>query len=205
MQRICAQRQSIAVNYVGITVKIKMPILTICFLTIIASSAYSQNNYAILMQETPPGAGKITPGMGVHDFDEGSKVTLTTVANNGYHFVFWLGDVSDPTVNRTTLSVDGPKIIIAVFERDSHEFTASINRVSNGPSALIPRYDSTGGSGFSGGGGATPSPPPIIPDPPPDPPTPEPVPEPATVAIMATGGYFSLRRRKLKRKGHTSH
>ena len=91
---------------------------TICFLGFIGS-VFGQGDYAVLVQESPVGAGEIKPGIGVHTFSINETVTLTTVPKPGYRFVYWLGDVSNPTTNRTMLAVDGPKIIIAVFEQRS--------------------------------------------------------------------------------------
>ena len=162
---------------------------TICFLSLLGT-AFGQG-YAVLVQESPVGAGEIQPGIGVHDFAANEIVTLTTVPKTGWKFVYWLGDVYDPTKNRTMTAVDGPKIIIAVFERDEFEFLAPAEGASSGPGISIPRHDTIGG-GL--GSGSTPTP---DPDPYPDPdPTPDPVPEPQTIALLSLGAYLA-RRKKL--------
>ena len=168
--------------------------LTICFTLAVCTTGFAQGNYAVLVQESPVGAGEITPGLGVHTFGINEMVTLTTVPKAGYHFVYWLGDVSDPTTNRTMLAVDGPKIVIAVFERDSYELPGNSAAISSGPESLTPRYDQISGGEFS----SSPSPSPNPPGPPP--PTPEPVPEPQTMILLSAGAYMGLRKRLFEKR-----
>jgi hypothetical protein len=97
----------------------------ICCILALGVACFARSDYAVLIQESPVGAGQIKPGVGIHTYGENEIVTLTTVPNQGWHFGYWMGDVSDPTVNRTMMSVDGPKIIIAVFTRDEYEFLDS--------------------------------------------------------------------------------
>lgn len=156
-----------------------------------------QNGYSILVQESPVGAGRINPGMGVQSFDANKMVNLNAIANPGWQFVYWLGNVSDPTRNNTTVAVDGPKIVIAVFERVAFEFTANSGSPSLGPEISTPQYYSTGGG--TGGGAFKPD---DGPDPRPRPgPEPEPIPEPATIVLLV-GGVLVLynRTKKYKRR-----
>jgi hypothetical protein len=159
---------------------------TICLTLAVCATAFAGGNYAVLMQESPAGAGEIQPGIGVHKFGVNEKVTLNTVPKKGYKFVYWLGDVSDPTANRTTMSVDGPKIVIAVFERDAYELPSASAAVCQGPAGLTPRYD------VLSSGSPDPYTPPDDPDDPDDPDNP--VPEPGTM-ILLTSGVFILRKR----------
>jgi hypothetical protein len=166
---------------------------TICFLSLLGV-AFGHAGYAVLVEESPIGAGQITPGIGLQNFAINEIVTLTTVANPGWKFVFWLGDVSDPTTNRTMTNVDGPKIIIAVFERDEYGVLDNAQAASSGPAALTPRYDTFGGS--LGGGSTPPSPPPSPPPTPPiPPPNPPPIPEPQTIALLSVGAYLARRKK----------
>jgi hypothetical protein len=183
-------------------------ILTICWLAAIATTAFAQSGYAVLVEESPVGAGEIDPGIGIHTFSINQTVTLTTVPKAGYHFVYWLGDVSDPTANRTTIAVDGPKIIIAIFERNEYELPGDSMAVSSGPERLTRRpYES---SGIRSSGSIIqrnynspnypdnppdnePDNPPPVPDNPP--PVPE-VPEPATILFLGLGASCLVINRK---------
>jgi len=175
--------------------------LAICCILALGMACFARSNYAVLVEESPAGAGEIEPGAGVHTFNVNETVTLTTVAMPGWRFVYWLGDVSNATANRTMLAVDGPKIVIAVFQRDEYELPSGDMAVSSGPESLTRRTDSISSGGFSGGGrggGGDDSPtPPIPPEPPP-----EPVPEPQTFIIMAIGAYISFRKRLLINRHH---
>ena len=146
------------------------------------------------MQESPPGSGVIMPGVGMHTYKDKENITLTTAPKAGYRFVGWLGDVRDPSANRTSLVVDGPKIIIAVFERDEYAFEEKDPQISVGPEALFPNNVSYGGDLGSG----------IIkphyhdhddePEPEPDP-VPVPTPEPATMVLLGIGAWLVNKRK----------
>ena len=178
--------------------------------------AYCQiDDTALLLQQTPADGGRITPGAGVHHFAGNSEVTLTAIPRSGYQFVYWLGDVSEPTANSTVAYLDTPKIIIAVFERIEHDFLvmeAVIRSVPTGGAAArsAPDYSR---QGYTGGGRPRPRKwrwPPRKPDdddelqdfPVPDEgddiPVPE-VPEPATVLLLTLGICVLSRKRKNKR------
>lgn len=169
----------------------------LCFLSMV----FAQSNYDVFMQESPVGAGVIKPGIGMHTYGNSENVTLTTAPNPGYRFVGWLGDVRDSTANRTSMVVDGPKIVIAVFERDQFEFLDKAGpQISVGPPALYPRYVSYT---HNSGTWDPPYDPPDFP-PPPDPrfdPPPVPggdpeVPEPATMVLFGLGTLVLRLKRK---------
>ena len=181
----------------------KRLLIIICFIFLFCLKGFAQSDYAVLVQESPAGAGEIKPGPGVHTFGINENVTLTTVARPGWRFVYWLGEVSDPTANRTMLAVDGPKIIIAVFQRDEYELPGggSDMAVGSGEERLTRRSDNISSGDFSGGGGGDnpPSPPYYPPEPPnpPDNPPPVPdVPEPATVLFFGIGTWLVAINRK---------
>jgi len=78
--------------------------------------AYCQTGgVALLVQQTPSQGGLVSPEVGVHYYDSGAAVTLIAVPRPGYQFVYWLGDVLDPTASKTIAYLDKPKIIVAVF------------------------------------------------------------------------------------------
>ncbi len=176
---------------------------------------------ALLLQQTPPQGGKITPGVGVHHFEPYAEVTLTAVPKPGYQFVYWMGDVSDPTANSTIVYLDAPKIVIAVFERVEYDFLVAEGMAQGRPVGGL----SGGGADYSrgGGGGGTgrrrPGPPsngengngengngengngdfPVPPEGN-DFPVPEPIPEPATGILLVLGSLFALARRRAKKQ-----
>lgn len=129
--------------------------LTIC---VMAPYGYCQSDdgYALLIQQSPPNGGVVTPGVGIYDAELDERVTLKAIPKPGYRFVIWLGDVDNPTSNVTTVSADGPKIVIAVFERSEFEPKAKAEYEDDGF-----EFGGSGSGGgtrggshpFSGGGG----------------------------------------------------
>ncbi|MHC4130538.1 MAG: InlB B-repeat-containing protein [Planctomycetota bacterium] len=90
---------------------------------VFSSRAYCQGDgTALLVQVSPPGAGVVTPEPGVHRFTSESQVNLSAVPNQGYQFVYWLGDVIEPAKENTLALLEGPKIIVAVFEKSNFSF-----------------------------------------------------------------------------------
>lgn len=176
--------------------------------------AYCQTDgTALLLQQTPPQAGNITPALGVHKFEPYTQVTLTAVPKPGYQFVYWLGDVGDPAASTTVAYLDAPKIIIAVFERVKYEFLP----VKEGPQSGAPigglflspadYYAQRGGIGLSGEYREPeefrwPSQPEPeqedfpVPQEEQDFPVPQPIPEPATIMLLSLGSLALLRKRK---------
>lgn len=163
----------------------------------------------LLLQQMPPQSGEVNPATGVHYFNLNAEVTLTAIPKPGYYFVYWIGDVSDPTANSTIAYLDIPKIIIAVFERSEYDLLLEeqLQNTLGGYSSLRGRagdYSNTAGGGV------------VIPDkykqpewpdwnPPAPPEKPElpddfpiPLPEPATILLLGLGGLLFIRR-KVKR------
>lgn len=160
----------------------------------------------LLLQQSPAEGGTVTPQAGVHHFDLNTDVTLTAVPKPGYQFVYWLGDVSDPTANRTVVYLDAPKIVIAVFDRVEYEFLAMDERAQSAPiGGLLAHAGDYGRQGYTGGGRKRPSkfrwPGPSEP-PPPDEANdfPVPAPEPATAVLLILGSLFALTGRKGKKR-----
>ncbi len=86
-------------------------------LSVSITAAASDEGYALLIQSSPPDAGSVTPGSGVHKVAIGQTVALSAVPKQGYQFLYWLGDVSSTSGVDTTVSVDSPKLVVAVFAK----------------------------------------------------------------------------------------
>jgi len=174
--------------------------------------SYYDRGYSLLIEQSPIGAGEVAPQIGIYKAGLDEVVTLTAVAKPGYQFVYWLGDVTDPGTNETTILVDSPKIVIAVFERSEFDLPLEVGIVSGGGrGGLRWRPDFRPRRGGGGGGGGDGRPPeeeeewedefPVPEDE--DFPVPEdedfPVPEPATAALLGLGAV-SLALGRGKRK-----
>jgi len=169
-------------------------ILAIAFiLCALPEPVYCETDSTILLlQQSPAQCGTITPAVGVHYFELNTYVTLTAVPEQGYQFVYWLGDVSDPTANSTITYLDAPKIINAVFQRNEYEFS-----IIGGESAYGSGGTAGGGlfsgaadyqrQGFGGPGGRRPHKPRWV------------IPEPATVVLLVLGSLFAFTTGRRKR------
>lgn len=181
------------------------------FLCSLPDLAFCETGRPVLMlQQLPADGGTITPDTGIHHVELNTSVTLTAIPKSGYQFVYWLGDVSDPTSNRTTAYLNAPKIIVAVFERAEFELEGLLEIGSGIPGGFFGGMWASSRDysrqGYSGGGGtqtqkvSRPTPkPPEPPLPPPE--VPIPIPEPATVVLLAVGSYLALAISKDSRRG----
>lgn len=179
---------------------------------VLTGPAYCQTDeVSILIQSSPANGGTISPGIGVHTFISDTEFTLTAVPKPGYQFIYWLGDVADPTVSRTVVYLDMPKIIIAVFERSEHEviLAAQVGIKSAPRGGMLRSGGDYRRQGYSGGGAKRPHKFrwPEWPDEEPeegdlpvpgegdaDFPVPE-TPEPATAVLLALGTLLAARKR----------
>jgi len=171
-------------------------IMLFCFS---AQAAVQENGTALMLETSPVEGGYLNVPTGVHAYDMYADVTLKATPKPGYQFVCWLGSVSNSVTSSTTVFLNSPKMVIAVFERDEYATPA----------------DETGGDmmvGGSGGGGMSQSPglsdssnegaegkpdnPHYHHYTPPDNPPPVPTPEPATIALFVTGALMLVNRRK---------
>ncbi len=181
-------------------------ILLLC----LAVPAYCEEDSTALMLEiTPSQGGYLNIAPGVHTYDRFAEVTLTATPKPGYQFVYWLGNVTDATTGTTTVFLDSPKIVIAVFERskfDLVEFEEGPQGSAGGGGLVRSGSDYAAGLEQAiGRNRQQESHPPQPPKPNEDVPVPEegegdipvPVPEPATITLLFTGFLmFSNHRRK---------
>jgi len=156
----------------------------------------------LLLQQSPAESGTVAPEQGIHHFTPGTDVTLTATPNPGYQFVYWLGDVSDPTAAGTIVHMDTPKIVIAIFQRIEYDLIEAVAAISQG--APIGGAFFTAPDIFRQASGAATGPRPVKihrfvpPTPPPPPDFPVPVPEPATAGLLLAGTFFALARRRAR-------
>jgi hypothetical protein len=191
------------------TIKNSLAAGAIFCLLCLASAGYCQDT-ALMLEVSPVNGGTLNFSTGVHNFDRDAAVTLTAIPKPGYQFVYWIGSVHNAANSTTIVSLDSPKIVIAVFERSRFDWIdieepAALSLGSGGP------FGSAGdiAAGLEQAGGAKrpskfhwPKPP----EPPDEFPVPEgddennedfpvPVPEPATITILLTGMLVIAGRR----------
>jgi hypothetical protein len=71
--------------------------------------------YTLSMAVNPSKGGTTDPAAGDHDYDVGTEVKITAIANPGWEFSKWIGDVADPKLTETTVTMDADKEVIAKF------------------------------------------------------------------------------------------
>ena len=160
--------------------------------------AYCQtSDVALLLQQTPDKGGVTTPVSGIYHFAPNSEVTLSAIPSPGYQFVYWLGDVSDPTASSTVAYLDKSKVVIAVFEQVEFSIldvadSAPVG-VAGGGGLIGAAADYGQSSGFSGGG-APGGQKPLSSQ------GSDSIPEPATGVLLVLGSLFVFSRRGAKRQ-----
>jgi hypothetical protein len=182
----------------------------------LAGPAHCQTDGTVLLlQQTPPQGGTITPDEGVHRFEAGAEVTLTAVPSPGYQFIYWVGDVGAATANTTIVYLDTPKIIIAVFERAAFALPAVEGLVQSMPIGGLRRHAADYSRTAGGGGGRKrwrwperpeeeeeeeePEDFPVPPETEIEQELPVPTPEPATLVLLALGSVALIRKRGAKK------
>ncbi len=175
-----------------------LPLLAIMVLCVcgLVFAQDGPDSCVLLIQQSPVDAGTVSPGLGVYRAEINQTVTLTATPKPGYRFLYWLGDVTDTQANQTTVVVDSPKIVIAIFERSEFEQLPMMEMTSGGGRGggdfLIAKPIRGGQSGVSPAG-LTPKKPPVRPKK-----EEEPIPEPATLVLLGLGWCVLFRRKPSK-------
>lgn len=101
--------------------KLRSYAVVICSTTLLfcfsVRAAIQENGTALMLDASPAEGGYLNISTGVHMYDIDSDVMLKAVPKSGYQFVCWLGNVSNATASSTTVLLNSPKMVIAVFER----------------------------------------------------------------------------------------
>ena len=123
-------------------------VLVAAFAMLCMPASAADDGYALLVQQSPPGGGSVNLGTGVHKMGIGQTVALSATPKSGYRFLYWLGDVSAADATETSIQIDSPKMVVAVFARDEFE-----DDELGGPSGI---ENGAGGGGRSGQRGVNP-------------------------------------------------
>lgn len=174
-----------------------------------ASPAFCAKGYVLLIEQTPIEGGTVSPSVGVHHFAIGEKVELMATPKPGYQFVRWMGDVSASDSGRTSVVLDSPKMLVAVFEKN--EFALPFTSPDLGQSDATTNNNTADGGNnrnagtgggltaqnvpFGGGGGISPAS--EGGDVKGDNIVYQVVPEPTTMALFGIGGIIGLVRRRI--------
>jgi len=78
-------------------------------------ASFSQIMHSLTMQVT--GSGATSPPVGVRDYAQGTRVSITATPDSGWQFDSWTGDVAEPGSATTTLTIDSDKMVAANFSQ----------------------------------------------------------------------------------------
>jgi len=76
---------------------------------------FSQIMHTLTMQVS--NSGSTTPEAGTYSYSEGTAVNITATPDNGWQFDSWTGDVADPDLATTTVTIDSDKTLAANFSQ----------------------------------------------------------------------------------------
>ncbi|MFP4608305.1 MAG: C45 family autoproteolytic acyltransferase/hydrolase [Candidatus Aenigmatarchaeota archaeon] len=104
----------------------------------------SQAEMFELTIDSTEGGNVTEPGEGVFEYEESETVDIEAVAEEGYEFVEWTGDVGtveDATANATTVEMNDNYTIIAEFKEESVYYELTVNIEGEGEVELEPDQD----------------------------------------------------------------
>ncbi len=96
-------------------------VMSMVFAASVPAIAADDAGFALLVQSSHVDGGNIMPGNGVHKVQIGGKMQLTAVPRAGFRFLYWVGDVGQIDTAETTVEMSSPKLVVAVFSRESFE------------------------------------------------------------------------------------
>ena len=76
---------------------------------------FSRIMHTLTMQIS--GSGSTTPTVGTHDYGEGEVVSITATPESGWQFDSWSGDVADPGLATTTVTMASYRTLTANFSQ----------------------------------------------------------------------------------------
>lgn len=79
------------------------------------AASFSQIMHTLMVELS--GSGTTTPADGIHDYAEGSVVEIKAVAEDGWYFDSWTGDVADVLSATTTVTMASDAAVAALFQR----------------------------------------------------------------------------------------
>lgn len=133
-----------------------LPLAVFVIISVMPQSC-GAHQVAFLIQQSPTNVGFTSPSIGIHEMEIDSIVNLIAVARPGYQFAYWLGDVEDAQASSTVAYLDGPKIIIAVFERAEQELKEWLQDLYwNAVGGLFAHAADYSRRGYTGGGAKRP-------------------------------------------------
>jgi hypothetical protein len=103
--------------------------MVVCCATLLfyfsAQASGQEDGTSLMLEMTPPEGGYLNIASGVHTFDRYAEIALKATPKAGYQFVCWIGSVAETSNGSTSVFLDSPKMIIAVFERSKFETMGS--------------------------------------------------------------------------------
>ena len=93
-------------------------------------ATFSQNSYEIAATANPTAGGSVT---GAGSYAHGQTANMVATPATGYHFVNWTKNGTQVSTNATySFTVEGPSTLVANFELNSYEITATVNPTAGG-------------------------------------------------------------------------
>ena len=91
--------------------KIFIVAINVCIvLSVLVPTSFADNlSSSLVIESSPVVGGTVVPQADVDEQGASHAMTLTAVPNDGYRFMFWLGDVADSSAMSTTVLADSPQ------------------------------------------------------------------------------------------------